>query len=464
MDDSQPTKSLTPNRKHRKLLKDGSGTPVWPESIELLFVQGLREYWDSPWATYSRGRSRWRNQFLVDYLQNLGITRTKKQVASHIQVLRNMWKGEPEYHLVAGGEELFDGPVKLESPDTPHNLLSIEDHDDDLSSPDNSPPELLHAELLHDFPPSPAPGLSYSPSSPLSSLSDIDSPPHTFSNLTGPYSYAPNQKALAAAGYTAFAHQQHAPNPSPLRYPNRTASITLLAEGMTAFTINLDKLSAPVSLPSRTPPLTLHIRLSIPPVNDSRAPPNLHGFYGNLRLAAVWSAQAKVFTRVYDSSTGRCLTHEEDALHASSVELGAVVADLPESSLSRARWLDPVLQTIITQQVIVDNATLLFVVYDLDRRTSPSSALPSAELVKFEHYTSGNKPPSTWAPQQPTNYTTAAGAMYPAPLSTQTYTSNGYFTPPQPASITYGHAHPPPTTTTPYTPSLSSALTPVRSS
>ncbi|KAF9246551.1 hypothetical protein BU15DRAFT_23790, partial [Melanogaster broomeanus] len=105
--DTDPSlKSLTPQRKHRKLLKDGS-SEVWPEEIERIFVQGLREYWESPWATYSRGRSRWRNQFLVDYLQKTGIDRSKKQVASHIQVLRNMWKGEPEYHLVAGGEELF---------------------------------------------------------------------------------------------------------------------------------------------------------------------------------------------------------------------------------------------------------------------------------------------------------------------------------------------------------------------
>lgn len=57
-------------------------------------VSGLRQYWESPWATYSRGRSRWRNQFLVDYLKDAGIERSKKQVASHIQVLRNMWKGE----------------------------------------------------------------------------------------------------------------------------------------------------------------------------------------------------------------------------------------------------------------------------------------------------------------------------------------------------------------------------------
>lgn len=105
--------TIIPQRKHRKLLKDGSGTEVWPEAVEQVFVQGtpfiavffflnlltcipgLRDYWDSPYAVYSqsRGRSRWRNQFLVDYLHKQGIKRSKKQVASHIQVLRNMWKG-----------------------------------------------------------------------------------------------------------------------------------------------------------------------------------------------------------------------------------------------------------------------------------------------------------------------------------------------------------------------------------
>ncbi|KIJ69428.1 hypothetical protein HYDPIDRAFT_51293, partial [Hydnomerulius pinastri MD-312] len=127
--DSSSTKSLTPQRKHRKLLKDGS-SEVWPEEIERIFVQGLREYWESPWATYSRGRSRWRNQFLVDYLQKNGIDRSKKQVASHIQVLRNMWKGESEYHLVAGGEELFLetgllAPVKAEDLPDGHLLTPV---------------------------------------------------------------------------------------------------------------------------------------------------------------------------------------------------------------------------------------------------------------------------------------------------------------------------------------------------
>jgi hypothetical protein len=111
------------------MLKDGS-SEVWPEAVEKIFMEGtvgffgdtffflstysiwssfisnikliylslytgLRQYWESPWATFSSGRSRWRNAYLVEYLQKAGIQRTKKQVASHIQVLRNMLKGEP---------------------------------------------------------------------------------------------------------------------------------------------------------------------------------------------------------------------------------------------------------------------------------------------------------------------------------------------------------------------------------
>jgi hypothetical protein len=105
------SKTLTPKRKHRKMLKDGT-SEVWPEDVEQVFVEGahlplscpptaadqslpgLRQYWKSPYATFSSGRSRWRNAYLVEYLQKAGVTRTKKQVASHIQVLRNMWKGE----------------------------------------------------------------------------------------------------------------------------------------------------------------------------------------------------------------------------------------------------------------------------------------------------------------------------------------------------------------------------------
>ncbi|KAF7294964.1 TEA domain-containing protein [Mycena indigotica] len=360
-------------RKHHKLLKDGSGTAVWPENVEQIFVQGLREYWESPWASYSgRGRSRWRNQFLVDYLASQGIQRSKKQVASHIQVLRNMWKGEPQYNLVAGADELFQDPVKLEDQPT---LLTIDD--DDISSASNSPPD-----QLSEFPPSPAPGLSYSPTSPLSSIPDIvDSPPHSLANLVAPYPYVAHQKSF-----------------SPHQPPNRTTSFTLVAEGMTPFIVNLDKLSLPATLPARTPPLSLRLRLSLPRTDDPHAPTSLHGFFASVRLAAIWSGHAKVLTHVYDPA-GRCAVTDAATLHASSIDLGTVVAEFPESALTRSRWCDPLTHSTITQQLLVDNSTLLFVVYELDRHSGHS--MPSVEFLSFQKYVS-NSDASTTAMAQPT--------------------------------------------------------------
>jgi hypothetical protein len=360
-----------------------------------------------------------------------------------------------EYHLVAGGEELFQDSVKVEEPTA--GLFTIEDpYDEDGSSLSNSP-----SEFLAEFPPSPGPGLSYSPSSPMSSIPEIESPPHNFSNLAGPFPYPTNQKAYPGAYPTTFA-----PPPSaPVRYPNRTTGLTLLADGMTAFTINLDKLAPPAPLPARTPPLTLRLRLAIPPVDDTRAPANLHGFFGNVRLANVWSGQAKVLTRVYDAA-GRCFSEEAESLQVNSVDLGTVIAALPESTLSRARWLDPTVQSTIAQQIVVDGATLLFVIYELDRRAS-HNALPSAELISFQKYTSNAKAPLASNPHAyPQQPTTAPPAAYPPPASAPAYSPNGYYASPiagvytHSQAQTYTHAHPPPSSSS-YTPSLSSALTPV---
>ena len=69
-----PADDALPQRRHRKMLKDGSAE-VWPQHAEDIFLDGLKQYWSSPWANFSRGRSRWRNQFLVDHLRAHGIER-----------------------------------------------------------------------------------------------------------------------------------------------------------------------------------------------------------------------------------------------------------------------------------------------------------------------------------------------------------------------------------------------------
>ncbi|KAJ3744637.1 hypothetical protein DFH05DRAFT_1070061 [Lentinula detonsa] len=118
------TKSaVTPLRKHHKLLKDGSGHEVWPESVEQIFVDGLRAYTASTVSQSHAvrisdaavpGRSRLRNAYLVKYLAQYGIERTRKQVASHLQVLKNMWKADGNYSNYC----LVVGPDSLSLPQT----------------------------------------------------------------------------------------------------------------------------------------------------------------------------------------------------------------------------------------------------------------------------------------------------------------------------------------------------------
>ncbi|KAF7322948.1 TEA domain-containing protein [Mycena chlorophos] len=370
-------------RKHHKLLRDGSGTAVWPENVEEIFIQGLRNYWDSPLASYSgRGRSRWRNQFLVEYLSSMGVQRTKKQVASHIQVLRNMWeKGTEEYNLVAGPDELFQDGVKLE--DQQSALLTMDD-DEGGSSLSNSPPD-----QLTEFPPSPRdatspafPGLSYSPTSPLSSLPDIiDSPPHNLAHLAAPYPYIAQQKI-------------------PAVYSNRATTFTLVAEGMTSFIVSLDKLSPPAAPTARSPPLSLRLRLALPLADDPRAPVSLHGYFASVRLSQLWSGHARVITRAYDPS-GACAELDSAQLHANRIELGTVSADFPDTILTRARWCNPTTQSMITQQVLVDEVTVLFIVYDLDRHAGHS--MPSVEFVSFQKYAASVPAPAV-QPTQPVFY------------------------------------------------------------
>ncbi|KAJ3723629.1 hypothetical protein C8R42DRAFT_577966 [Lentinula raphanica] len=76
---------MTPLRKHHKLLKDGSAST------------GSQNHAVKISDAAVRGRSRLRNAYLVKYLVHYEIERTRKQVASHLQVLKNMWRAEGNY-------------------------------------------------------------------------------------------------------------------------------------------------------------------------------------------------------------------------------------------------------------------------------------------------------------------------------------------------------------------------------
>lgn len=388
--------SLTPQRKHRKLLKDGSGTEVWPEAIEKTFVQGLKEYWQSPYATYSasRGRSRWRNQFLVDYLQRHGITRTKKQVASHIQVLRNMWKGTADFHLVAGGDEVVDPvthiPIK-EDPET-NTLVPFdwEGSPGHTASPDFSPPD-SHS----DFPLTPEQRPNLYPGDATAIKQENSSPSRLYiSPSTSPYSdYGVNglPNEFSPISTTPFKHLSNGysyttppatASPSATSFPryaqNRITTFHLLAEGMTPFSVNVDALLAQANPSVRA--FSLRIKLSVPLANDPRSPPSLYGFSGSVSLATGWSSSAKCTTKVYSGNT--LASEEHENLHITGVNPnGSLHALLPESSLSRCRWLDHNVPTTVTQEVVVDDQVLLFLIYDLDRKNGP---MPCSEFLGFQ--------------------------------------------------------------------------------
>ncbi|THH32113.1 hypothetical protein EUX98_g2064 [Antrodiella citrinella] len=409
-------KSLTPQRKHHKLLKDGR--EVWSEDVEKLFVQGLKDYWESPWATYSRGRSRWRNQFLVDHLKKHGIERSKKQVASHIQVLRNMWRGEAEYHLVAGGEELFqeDGllasPKKAGTPSTPGSELA-----DDQQASASSTPNSAVGEFPAYLPSNVVLPQFISPETTMGNHSPgIDYPISSPSSLELPYSFSPPSPPISNRNRprppvkleplhmhpTLFNLPQTSQSSasdsdlSPLfpPYPHapqvRVLSLSLWAEGMVPFTADIDRLHLTMPVTSRNPEATsilIRVRMGISCIDDLHSHPNLHGFQAAVTFSDMWMSEAKVITK--SSAGSNCISQEvgylevNPSLPSTDLPPRAVTCFLPESSLSRCKWLPPD-QDNVTQQIAIDGVIVAAFVYHIER-TAPGSP-PSVEIVDFQKY------------------------------------------------------------------------------
>ncbi|KAI8998712.1 hypothetical protein BD414DRAFT_512301 [Trametes punicea] len=413
------TVNLTPQRKHHKLLKDGS--EVWSKEVEKIFVEGLKQYWQSPWATYSRGRSRWRNQFLVDHLKRAGVDRTKKQVASHIQVLRNMWRGTPEFHLVAGGEELFQEngllahtnrkPIVAPS-ETPGTMKRDLPESSAGSSSSSSTPEFntldfpLELQSAASFPTIPV-------TAHMSSFSDLalddvlsNSVPSLADTGFGALSSSPQAAPLAplnvkleplAMDPTLFTLPQGAfVETAPdfhLSMPNRILNLHFWAEGMVPLSVDVDRLvgSTP-SMPSR---IFLHFKVSMPSVADLRCPPGLQGVSGAVSFASRWTSLAKCQTKSWGA--GRTVISQDlglftqvttpelqAGLNADAYSPQMVFAYLPDSALSRCHWLETV-QTI-TQQVVVDNEVLAVLVYHIERVADAARTAPAMELIGFQKY------------------------------------------------------------------------------
>jgi len=289
-----------------------------------------------------------------------------------------------EFHLVAGGDELYPDngspvPVKLEH-DSNH-LIPFEWDESDFPSSNPVSPDFSPADSQSEFPPTPehrpnlfpsdfgashpklhglplemsysAPGISSPSISPdgnyiqqlptFNDASHYGVPKYSTSpispltpQVTAPYLLP--RKPDPSTHSSASRHQSTTPtHHQPRNQRNKITQIHLHAEGMTPFSVNVDALA--LSANQIQPPFTLRVRLCVPVMNDTRTPPTLHGFLGSIALENVWSATGRCITKVYENSV---LTAEETGfLNVTHINVGTVNAVLPESPLSRCRWLNP---------------------------------------------------------------------------------------------------------------------------
>ncbi len=206
---------------------------------------------------------------------------------------------------------------------------------------------------------------------------------------------------------------------------NRVISFSLWAEGMAPFAIDVDRVARATVTPgnpqqSELSSILLRIKLSISSIDDIHSSPNLHGFQGAISFSERWNSEAKCITKTYTGPA--CVTQETGYLGGVNPALGlsntvpasqAVTTVLPESPLSRCKWLETseysyctyrsrrsrrgfvVFSTCssiyfpgrdtITQQIIIDGVVLAAFVFHLER-TVVAGSPPSAELVGFQRY------------------------------------------------------------------------------
>lgn len=132
-----------------------------------------------------------------------------------------------------------------------------------------------------------------------------------------------------------FLNAPAAPARAPM--PIRLSSINLYAEGMAPFTFPLDSVLAGHPRDQPAPRLIVQIKIRLPSIDDVHGFPTLHGVLGAATFTRPWAAAASVITDVYAAGVHR--SRETAELQPAGVGPCAA-ATLPESELTRCRWLD----------------------------------------------------------------------------------------------------------------------------
>ena len=266
-----------------------------------------------------------------------------------------------EFHLVAGGDELFSelshANVKQEDQGDPFTY----GYDDGDSSSNGTPPFSSPSEVKTEFPPSPgipicafppdvhttyygpmSNGVSMSSSIPSALPTASSNPERSYSMNMGSTEFNPSVAHYDFSAPPNFvSHGQFSPDGIPSqaqavshRHTGKTArvkALKLTADGMAPLWVRLDALISLGQLPPHTP-LTLKFQLGTSGLSTSSCfAPSLY-FTG-------WTCSEKCITKLFIN--GQMNSSEDSLLTWAGSGDGYAIAALPESRLSRSRWLDP---------------------------------------------------------------------------------------------------------------------------
>ncbi|TFY63969.1 hypothetical protein EVJ58_g2908 [Rhodofomes roseus] len=372
-----------------------------------------------------------------------------------------MWRGEPQFHLVAGGEELFQE----------NGLLASPKHNEGTISPESSPPAILDSpdwrsswsssassapdfstfpmnfgastsaqclsppartmSVHHSDPalPSFAPGADYATVTPASIARPRSSSVHLEPLTLGPSLFNLPQSTMPDTPDFTFM-------PLTSLSPNRLCNINLWTDSSPMCLIDIDKLTSASGTPSasgqRPPPFRILLRLHLKyPSHDVHNLSAFQGFHAMVSFAAPWASSAKCHTKTWAGKT--CTSHEvglleqlnpqqpQAMLPGGDVPSSMPIAHLPQSALTRCRWLEPMVQTI-SQQIVVDREVLAVILYTIDR-SAPATHAPAVELIGFHKYpwrSASNPQPLASPPISPvTSFAFPGYAGPPTPPTSQ---------------------------------------------
>lgn len=132
-----------------------------------------------------------------------------------------------------------------------------------------------------------------------------------------------------------------------VRSSNRLQQLSLWAEGMSTVTFDVDQMSTAMAMPPPSPhdpppSILFRIKISITSIEDIHSSPNLHGLHGAITLASRWTSSANCVTKLF--SGAHCIGHESALIEPLPTpqpldSSQPVACALPESALSRCKWL-----------------------------------------------------------------------------------------------------------------------------